>query len=314
MKTSINIDLDSMLCTCRLCPRLCGANRASGKTGFCHAGALPRVALASLHHWEEPCISGTRGSGTVFFSHCNLACVFCQNHEISQKYQGVDISIDRLAAIFMEQQERDAHNLNLVTPTPYVPQIIKALAIARRSGFDLPVVYNTSAYETVETIEALAGWVDVYLPDLKYHSNDLAVRYSRAPNYFAYALRAIQTMINQTGHHMFDNDGLLRRGVLIRHLALPGHSADSRHILAAIKDHFGPGIWFSLMNQYTPQPGTEAFPELQRRLTEDEYDDLIEYALSLGLENGFIQEPGAASEEYIPAFDLNNVAAKGGSP
>ena len=311
MKTLINTDIDSLLRACRLCPRMCEADRSHGETGFCLTGAMPRVALVSLHHWEEPCISGDRGSGTVFFSGCNLACVFCQNHEISQGDQGAAVSVDRLAAIFGEQQDRGAHNLNLVTPTPYVPQIIAALDIARRSGFHLPVIYNTSAYETVETIEMLAGWVDVYLPDLKYHSNALATRYSHAPDYFAHALLAIQAMIDQTGPCVFDDEGLLRRGVLIRHLALPGQSADSRRVLTVIRERFGPDIWFSLMNQYTPQPGTEAFPELQLRLTEEEYDDLIEYALSLGLENGFIQEPGAASEDYIPTFNLSNVAPDG---
>lgn len=306
--------MNSMLRACRLCPRSCGADRTGGETGFCRAGALPRIALASLHHWEEPCISGARGSGTVFFSRCNLACIFCQNHKISQDDQGADVSISRLAAIFLEQQDRGAHNLNLVTPTPYVPQTIEALRIARRSGFNLPVVYNTSAYETIETINALAGWVDIYLPDLKYHDNALATRYSQAPDYFDHALRAIGAMMEQTGPCVFDGDGLLRRGVLIRHLALPGHSADSRRILAAIRERFGPDTWFSLMNQYAPQPGSAAFPELRREITEDEYDELIEYALSLGLENGFIQEPGAASEEYIPIFDLTNVAARGESP
>ena len=303
-----------MLRSCRLCPRQCGADRTQGEPGFCRAGALPRVALASLHHWEEPCISGTQGSGTVFFSCCNLACVFCQNHDISQSSKGIDVTVARLAEIFLEQQERGAHNLNLVTPTPYVPQIIEALAIARRSGFSLTVVYNTSAYETVETIEALRGWVDVYLPDLKYHSDGLASRLSHAPDYFPHATEAIQAMINQTGPCVFDTDGLLRSGVLIRHLALPGQGADSRKVLAAMRERFGPDLWFSLMNQYTPQPRMEAFPELQRRLTDEEYDDLIDYALSLGLENGFIQETGAASEQFIPAFDLTGVSIKGEVP
>jgi len=306
--------LNSMLHNCHLCPRHCGADRIAGETGFCRAGALPRVALAALHHWEEPCISGSRGSGTVFFSRCNLACVFCQNHDISQDNQGTDISVDRLAAIFMEQQARGAHNLNLVTPTPHVPQIIEALSLARRSGFDLPVVYNTSAYETVETIESLQGWADVYLPDLKYCNDILATRFSNAPGYFEHASLAIQAMIDQTGPCVFDAEGLLRRGVLIRHLALPGQSADSRQIIAAIRERFGQEVWFSLMNQYTPQPGTEAFPELQGRLTDSEYDNLIEYALSLGLENGFIQEPGTASKQFIPTFNLKGVARKEESP
>ena len=314
MKTFTCNDLSSTLQACHLCPRHCGVNRLAGETGFCRAGTLPRVALASLHHWEEPCISGTRGSGTVFFSHCNLACVFCQNHDISQGNQGTDISIDRLAAIFLEQQERGAHNLNLVTPTPYVPQIIEALSIARRSGFALPVVYNTSAYETVETIEALKGWADVYLPDLKYCNDGLATHFSNAPYYFKHATQAIQAMIDQTGPCVFDDDGLLRRGVLIRHLALPGQAADSKQILFAMRQRFGLDVWFSLMNQYTPQPGVKDFPELQRQLTDAEYEDLIEYALDLGLENGFIQEPGAASEQFIPAFNLAGVLTQGESP
>lgn len=298
---------ESLLNNCRLCPRRCGVNRTAGETGYCRAGALPRVGLVSLHHWEEPCISGARGSGTVFFSRCNLACVFCQNREISQSDHGCDITVERLAGIFLEQQHRGAHNLNLVTPTPYVPQIIAALAIARRSGFNLPVVYNTSAYENETTIDLLRGWVDVYLPDLKYCSEDLSLQYSQAPDYFACAIRAIAAMSVQAGPCVFDGDGLLLRGVLIRHLALPGHAEDSCRILATVRDRFGPDVWFSLMNQYTPQPGSGRFAELGRRLSAPEYDALIDYALSLGLENGFVQEAGAASDQFIPHFDLRGV-------
>ena len=301
-----------LLTSCRLCARRCGINRLAGETGFCRAGALPRLALASLHYWEEPCISGSRGSGTVFFSRCNLACVYCQNHDISQDDQGSDVSVERLAEIFLEQQQQGAHNLNLVTPTPYVPQIIAALTSARSSGFQLPVVYNTSSYETVETVELLRGWIDVYLPDLKYYNDAAAIRLSKAPGYFRQALQTIQAMADQVGHCCFDSDGMISRGVLIRHLALPGLGRDSRQILQALQEHFGTGIWFSLMNQYTPQPGAEAFPELHRRLTPDEYDGLIDYALSLGLENGFIQEDGAASGQFIPQFNLEGVTKKGG--
>ena len=314
MNTMQKEDFLSPLHSCRLCPRSCGVDRTAGQTGFCRAGALPRVALASLHQWEEPCLSGTRGSGAIFFSRCNLACVFCQNHPISQQDRGADISIDRLAAIFLEQQQRGAHNLNLVTPTPYVPQIIAALSLARESGFTLPVVYNTSAYDNPETIEMLRGWVDIYLPDLKYCNDALAVRYSRAPDYFSHALRAIDAMIRQVGNCVFDDEGLLQRGVLIRHLALPGQAEDSRRILRVIRETFGPDIWFSLMNQYTPQPGLVDFPELARPLTEVEYDGLIDFALSLGLENGFIQEGGAASESFIPFFNLDGVMTGGNPP
>ncbi len=314
MDTIQKVDYLAPLRSCRLCPRRCGVDRTAGETGFCRAGALPRVALASLHQWEEPCLSGKRGSGTVFFSRCNLACVFCQNHLISQQDRGADIPVDRLAAIFLEQQQRGAHNLNLVTPTPYVPQIIAALALARDSGFHLPVVYNTAAYDSLETIEALRGWIDVYLPDLKYCDEALAVRYSRAPGYFFHALRAIGAMIRQTGDCVFDDEGLLRRGVLIRHLALPGQTEDSRRILQAIRDNFGPDSWFSLMNQYTPQPGLANFPELERPLAAAEYDGLIDFALSLGLENGFIQEGGAVSESFIPSFNLDGVITGGNPP
>jgi putative pyruvate formate lyase activating enzyme len=314
MNTMQKEDFLSPLHSCRLCPRSCGVDRTAGQTGFCRAGALPRVALASLHQWEEPCLSGTRGSGAIFFSRCNLACVFCQNHPISQQDRGADISIDRLAAVFLEQQHRGAHNLNLVTPTPYVPQIIAALSLARESGFTLPVVYNTSAYDNPETIEMLRGWVDIYLPDLKYCDDALAVRYSRAPGYFSHALRAIDAMIRQVVDCVFDDEGLLQRGVLIRHLALPGQAEDSRRILRAIRENFGPDIWFSLMNQYTPQPGLADFPELAHPLTAAEYEGLIDFALSLGLENGFIQEGGAASESFIPFFNLDGVITGGNPP
>ena len=307
-------DFLSPLRSCRLCPRRCEVDRTTGQTGFCRAGALPRVALASLHQWEEPCLSGTRGSGAVFFSRCNLACVFCQNHPISQQDRGADIPVDRLAAIFLEQQQQGAHNLNLVTPTAYVPQIIAALSLARDSGFHLPVIYNTSAYDSVDTIESLRGWVDIYLPDLKYCDESLAVRYSQAPGYFFHALRAIDAMIHQVGDCGFDDEGLLRRGVIIRHLALPGQTEDSRRILQAIRENFGPDIWFSLMNQYTPQPGLADFPELERPLSATEYDGLIDFALSLGLENGFIQEGGTASESFIPFFNLDGVITGGNPP
>ena len=303
-----------LLASCRLCARRCGINRLAGETGFCRAGALPRLALASLHYWEEPCISGSRGSGTVFFSRCNLACVYCQNHDISQNDQGIEVSVERLAEIFLEQQQQGAHNLNLVTPTPYVPQIIAALSIARGGGLDIPVIYNTSAYETLETVAVLRGWIDVYLPDLKYCDDDLALHYSNAPCYYSHALQSIQAMRDQVGECLFDADGIIRRGVLIRHLALPGCAADSRAVLDALLFHFGPSVWFSLMGQYTPQPGTAEIPDLHRRLSEDEYTGLIDYALSLGIENGFVQEEGSASAQYIPKFNFKGVIAKGDYP
>ena len=303
--------VESMLSACTLCPHQCGVNRLAGETGRCRAGALPNVALASLHHWEEPCISGLHGSGTVFFSGCNLQCCFCQNQQISQQDFGESVSCERLAEIFLAQQTQGAHNLNLVTPTPYVPQIIAALDLARQAGFSLPVVYNSSAYESPATIQALQGWIDIYLPDYKYFSDELAVSLSGAPGYFLHASAAIQKMFDQVGECEFSPDGLLRRGVLIRHLALPGQAEDSHRILAAIRDNFGANSWFSLMNQYTPPADTAMPLELARRLTTDEYDELIDFALSLGLENGFIQEAGSASEKFIPDFNLDGILHKG---
>lgn len=299
-----------MLANCRLCVRACGVNRLAGQRGFCRAGMLPRLALANLHRWEEPCISGNRGSGTVFFSGCNLACVYCQNQAISQSDQGTDVSVERLAEIFWEQQQRGAHNLNLVTPTPFVPQILTALGIARSRGFTLPVVYNTSSYETLDTIALLDGWVDVYLPDLKYYSDELACQLSKAPGYFRQALAVIRAMADQVGPCRLDAGGLIRRGLIVRHLALPGHTEDAKNVLAALRELLGKEVWFSLMNQYTPQPSI-ASPELRRPLSAEEYEGLIDYALSLGLENGFIQEGGTATESFIPEFNLDGVTRKG---
>ena len=314
MRRTHSTDFEKSLSACQLCPRQCGVNRLAGETGFCRAGLLPRVALASLHQWEEPCISGTRGSGTVFFTGCNLTCIYCQNQRISQQDFGDLISIERLAEIFLAQQMQGAHNLNLVTPTPYVPQIIAALDLARQAGLAVPVVYNTSAYESVETIQALQGWVDIYLPDLKYVSDVLALRLSQAPDYFFHAMNGIDLMQAQVGPAEFDRDGLLRRGVLIRHLALPGQAEDSQQVLAAIRTRFGSETWFSLMNQYTPPASPQPLPELHRQLSAAEYDTLIDYALSLGLENGFVQDDGSASEKFIPDFNLDGVTKKGASP
>lgn len=292
---------------CYLCPRRCGVNRIIGMKGYCRAGIDARVALADLHHWEEPCISGTRGSGTVFFSGCNMACVYCQNAEISQKDRGINVTSRELSQIFIALQERGAHNLNLVTPTPHVPQIAEALLAAKEQGLTVPVVYNTSSYETPESITMLSGLVDVYLPDLKYFNDTLASRYSSAPDYFLYATRSIEEMFGQTGPCKFDKNGLLLKGVLIRHLLLPGFLVDSKHILEYISKTYGDAVWFSLMNQYTPMYKTDTFPELRSLPSDDEYDELIDFAVDLGLKNGFIQEEGASSERFIPNFNLSGI-------
>ena len=287
---------------CNLCPRRCGVNRTMS-VGFCGAGDKVRIALVSLHQWEEPCLVGEKGAGTVFFSYCNLRCVYCQNHEISHGGQGWEVSLERLAEIFLEQQARGAATLDLVTPTHYVPQIITALDMAKARGLTLPVVYNSSAYETTETIAALKGYVDIYLPDMKYKRADSGREYSAAPDYFTHASAAIKAMAEQVGKAEFTADGQLRKGVLVRHMVLPGHRHESREIVKWLWDNFGDTIMVSLMNQYTPMYKAAAHKPLNRRLTTFEYESVVDYALSLGLENAYIQERRSASEEFVPDFN-----------
>ncbi|WP_425058774.1 hypothetical protein SCACP_34300 [Sporomusa carbonis] len=296
-----------MLKSCILCPRACKVNRLANETGFCQAGALPAVALVSLHHWEEPVLSGSSGAGTIFFSHCNMNCAFCQNHTISQEGCGREVTVERLAAIFLEQQTRGAHNIDLVTPTHYVPQIVEALVLAKRTGFSLPVIYNSNAYETPETITLLAKHVDIFLPDLKYYDNKYAWRYSATPDYFAYASQAISKMVDLTGPPVFDAAGLMQRGVIVRHLALPWLIEDSRQILNWLWHTFGHTIFISLMSQYTPLHHAAQYPEINRRLTTWEYNKLIKYALSLGIENCFIQQGRTASVDFVPDFNGSGV-------
>ena len=298
-----------MLVRCNLCPRHCGANRLAGQRGFCGAGALARVALVSLHQWEEPCLVGAdgRGAGTVFFSHCNLRCCYCQNHEISHEGRGIDVTDERLAEIFLEQQARGAATLDLVTPTHFAPQIVHALKLAKARGFALPVVWNSGAYETVELIEALVGNVDIYLPDLKYMDEASAREYSAAPDYFTAASKAIKAMFAQVGPVQFAADGQMTRGVLVRHLVLPGHRHESMKILDWLSATFGDDIQVSLMNQYTPMYHARDHKPLDRRLTTFEYESVVEHALDLGMTRCYTQERRAASEEYVPAFDGSGV-------
>jgi putative pyruvate formate lyase activating enzyme len=277
-------------------------NRAAGERGFCGADDTLRVARAALHHWEEPPISGTRGSGTVFFANCPLRCVYCQNAGISTGGQGQAVAVERLAELFLDLQQQGAHNINLVTPTHYRPQIIAALDLARVAGLTLPVVYNTSGYETVAAIEALADYVDAYLTDFKYASSEPAARYSAAPDYPDVASAALRAMIAQTGEYTVDDAGILRRGVLVRHLLLPGQVADSKAVVDAVFSAHGNAVCFSLMNQYTPMPGAGVCPELQRPVSALEYDELIDYALDLGVTNSFMQQGGTVGESFIPPF------------
>lgn len=292
---------------CNLCPRRCGVNRTMS-VGFCGAGDKVRIALVSLHQWEEPCLVGEKGAGTVFFSYCNLRCVYCQNHEISHGGQGWEVSLERLAEIFLEQQARGAATLDLVTPTHYVPQIIAALDIAKARGLTLPVVYNSSAYENVETIEVLKGYVDIYLPDMKYMSAASGKEYSAAADYFAAASAAITRMVEQVGPVQFAADGQLRRGVLVRHMVLPGHRHESMDIVKWLWETFGKTIQVSLMNQYTPMYKAAEHKPLNRRLTTFEYDSVVDYALQLGMENAYIQERRSASAEFVPDFNGAGVA------
>ena len=292
---------------CNLCPRRCGVNRTK-RVGFCGAGEKVRIALVSLHQWEEPCLVGEKGAGTVFFSYCSLRCVYCQNHAISHGGQGVEVTTERLAEIFLEQQARGAATLDLVTPTHYVPQIIAALDIAKARGLMLPVVYNSSAYENVETIEALKGYVDVYLPDMKYMSAASGGEYSAAADYFAAASAAITRMVEQVGPVQFAADGQLRRGVLVRHMVLPGHRHESMDIVKWLWETFGKTVQVSLMNQYTPMYKAAEHKPLNRRLTTFEYDSVVDYALQLGMENAYIQERRSASAEFVPDFNGAGVA------
>lgn len=295
-----------MIENCMLCPRRCGVDRRES-VGFCGAGALARIALVSLHHWEEPCLTGDNGAGTVFFSYCNLRCCFCQNHEISHGGKGVEVTDERLAELFLEQQQRGAATLDLVTPTHYVPQIIHALDMARTKGFRLPVVYNSGAYETVETIESLRDYVDVFLPDLKYIEAASAKEYSQAEDYFPVASAAIRRMVEIAGSLQFDEDGQLRRGVLVRHLVLPGHRHESMRVLDWLWQTFGDTIQISLMNQYTPMYKAAEHKGMNRRLTTFEYESVVNHAVDLGITNCYVQEGQTASEKFVPTFDNRGV-------
>lgn len=294
---------------CVLCPRSCHVDRETG-LGFCHMGRTLRIARAALHMWEEPCISGNAGSGTVFFSGCTLRCVFCQNHQISTEGCGYEISVHRLAEIFLELQSQGAWNINLVTPTHFVPQIIQALKLSRENGLKLPIVYNTSGYETVDTLKMLEGYVDIYLPDFKYTDPALAEKYSKAADYFSVAAAALKEMVRQVPTAMFQGERMVK-GVIVRHLLLPGCLLDSKRVVRYLYETWGDQIYMSLMNQYTPLPGIEKdFPELACKVKRKSYEKLIDFALELGVKNAFIQEGETAKESFIPDFNGSGVYEK----
>ncbi|MCI5579003.1 MAG: radical SAM protein [Oscillospiraceae bacterium] len=293
---------------CELCPRMCGVDRAQ-KRGFCGMGDKITAAKAMLHFWEEPCVSGERGSGAVFFSGCVMKCVFCQNYDISSENVGREISEERLAEIFLELQDKGAQNINLVNPTHFVPQIINSIEIAKKQGLRLPIVYNSGGYERVETLRMLDGIVSVYLPDVKYYSEELSKTLSAAPNYFDTAMNSVAEMVRQTGKPSFDENGAIKSGVIVRHLVLPNHYKDSVEIIKKLGERFGGEILFSLMSQYTPFGKVKTdprFAKMNRRLTTFEYQKALDAVYEAALE-GFMQEKSSANEEYTPKFDFEGL-------
>ncbi len=292
------MDLNS----CELCPRKCRVNRIKGEIGFCNAGSKIKIARYSLHYWEEPCISGENGSGTIFFSCCNLKCIYCQNHNISIKNNGKEISIDKFINICLKLQEMGANNINLVTPTMYIPLIKEGIIKAKEKGLSLPIVYNSSGYESVEALKELDGLIDIYLPDFKYYDNKLATNFSKVDNYLEITKQAIKEMYRQVGKPVIKND-LMKKGLIVRHLLLPTHIEDSKKIIKYLYETYRDNIYISIMNQYTPIIKNNKFKELNNPVEEIEYDNLINFACDLGITNAFIQEGETCKESFIPDFD-----------
>ena len=292
---------------CLLCPRKCGINRSTGQTGVCGVSSEIKVARAALHYWEEPCISGKRGSGAVFFSGCSLHCVFCQNREISDGKAGKVISKERLSDIFMELADKGANNINLVTPGQYIPDIVWAVNDAKSRGMKLPIIYNTSGYENVTELKQLEGIVDVYLPDFKYMDSTLSARYSRAKDYPSVAKQALSEMVRQQPDVVIDDaTGLIQKGVIVRQLLLPGHVNDAKAVLKYLYDTYHDHVYISMMSQFTPI-ALKDYPEINRTVTKREYERLVNYALEIGITNAFIQEGDVAKDSFIPAFDCEGV-------
>ena len=285
---------------CNLCPRNCNINREK-EHGYCHANNKLKIARAALHYYEEPCISGTNGSGAIFFTYCNLKCIFCQNYEISTKNIGKEISIEKLSDICLNLQKEGANNINLVTPTHYIPLIKKALIKAKNKGLTIPIIYNTSGYEKASSLKLLEGLIDIYIPDLKYKSELLGKKYSNAPDYFDITTKAIKEMYRQVGKPKFSKEGIMQKGLIVRHLAIPENEKDSKEILSYLYNTYKNNIYISLMNQYTPIKKTK-YNELNRKLSKKEYYNLIDYAISLGIENCFVQEEGTQKKSFIPDF------------
>lgn len=282
-----------------------GINRIVGEKGWCKCNDKIKIALASIHYYEEPCISGRNGSGTVFFSNCNLNCIYCQNYEISQLGKGKEITTEHLAQIFISQQAKGVNNINLVTPTMYAFQIKEALKIAKNNGLTIPVIYNTNGYESIETLKELEGYIDIYLPDLKYYANEISKKYSKVDNYFEVATKAIQEMNRQVGKPVFNEQGIIQKGLIIRHLILPNHIQNTKHILKWVKQNMPQGTYISVMAQYFPTFKAKQEKLLNRKIDKKEYQEIENYLYTLNLENGYIQELGEHEEEYVPNFDLS---------
>lgn len=294
----------NILAKCEICPHKCKINREKGNVGRCKANDKVKIALYSIHKFEEPCITGNNGSGTVFFSNCNLNCIYCQNYEISQLGKGKEITINELADIFIELQNKNVENINLVTPTSYALHIIEAIKIAKRNGLKIPIIYNTNAYENIETLKLLEGYIDVYLPDLKYYDNELGKRYSKIDNYFDIATKAIKEMYRQVGATKIDKNGIIQKGVMIRHLVLPNNIENSKNILKWIKENIDEKVYINIMAQYFPTYKAKEDKTLNRKLTKEEYEKIENYVYELDIENGYMQELGEHEEEYVPKWDL----------
>lgn len=294
-----------LISKCEICPRKCKVNRYE-KKGYCRCDDKVRIALVSKHYFEEPCISGRNGSGTIFFSNCNLNCIFCQNHDISQGGKGIDVTVERLAKIMLEQQKRGANNINLVTPTMYVEQIIKAIDIAKDDGLNIPIVYNTNGYEEVETIKKLNGYIDIYLPDFKYFTNELAIKYSKATNYFEKVTSVLLEMQSQFDEYVFDGE-IMKKGMIVRHLVLPNHIQNSKNVLKWIKENLRKDIYVSVMAQYFPTYKAVGDELIGRKLSFSEYRKIEQYFYGLDIKNGYIQDLGKHEEEFVPDFNMDNV-------
>lgn len=289
---------------CNICPHKCLVNRENNQRGFCRAGNKLKIALASVFYYEEPCISGNNGSGTIFFSNCNLKCIYCQNYEISDGGKGKEISIEELVDIFLKLQDKKVDNINLVTPTIYALQIKEAIILARKNGLEIPIIYNSSGYDSVDILKQLDGYIDVYLPDFKYASNDIAFKYSGIKNYVEIAKKAIFEMYRQVGNAKFNSKGIIERGIIIRNLILPGNVRNTKNVLDIIKDNFGKDTYISIMAQYFPTNKAENFKELNRKINKRELKIIENYIYELGLNNGYIQSLGKCEEEYVPDFNL----------